>query len=220
MNEPNTLDELKEKIRKIVLGDTPDHFLSDNMLSKPDQLLALFTEHSKEVDRLARQNIADELGKMMEIQGVNGTWNYDPYMHGMYNGMEFCHALVKGVEPKYREAPKQWLADIPMPTNTKPTQLKRNKGVEAEIFRDEITYGNHIIPKDWEKIENVYIWFEAFHKGMNWRGIFGYVYKKPDGTFVAPFRGELLEVIHDTKNEYREVAQLKSNKGGNDEKRP
>jgi len=67
---------------------------------------------TKEI-RQARQEIADEIGKMQEIQGVDGTWNYDSYMHGMYNGMEFCHALVKNVEPKYREAPKQWLADIP-----------------------------------------------------------------------------------------------------------
>lgn len=59
-----------------------------------------------------RQSIVDELGKMHEIQGMNGTWNYDPYMHGMYNGMEFCTSLVKGVEPKYREAPPQWIADI------------------------------------------------------------------------------------------------------------
>ena len=69
-----------------------------------------------------RQDIADEIGKMMEIQGDHGTWNYDSYMHGMYNGMEFCHALVKGVEPKYRKAPKQWIADIPMPKNAEPTQ--------------------------------------------------------------------------------------------------
>lgn len=76
-----------------------------------------------------KYDIAEEMGKMMEIQGVNGTWNYDPYMHGMYNGMEFCHALAKGVEPKYRKAPKQWLADIPMPKNAKPTQTypKRSK---------------------------------------------------------------------------------------------
>lgn len=88
---------------------------------------------------------------------------------------------------------------------------------EAEIFKDEITYGKHTIPKDWEKIENVYIWFKAFHKGVKWRGIPGYVYKKPDGSFIAPFRGELLTVIWDCKNEYRETAQLKRNKGEDNE---
>lgn len=58
---------------------------------------------------------ADEIGKMLEVQGVNGTWNYDSYMHGMYNGMEFCHSIIKGTEPKYREAPDKWLVDIELP---------------------------------------------------------------------------------------------------------
>lgn len=85
---------------------------------------------------------------------------------------------------------------------------------EKPLEENNQTYGKHTIPNDWEKLDGVWIWFEAFHKGVHWQGIQGFVYKRPDGTFIAPFRGKLLEVIHDTKNEYREVAQLsKRNKG-------
>lgn len=70
---------------------------------------------------------------------------------------------------------------------------------------DQIRYGDHIIPEDWVEIEDCYIWFEALRKIRRWHGIPGYVYKKPDGTFVAPFRGELVSVMNDTRNEYREI---------------
>lgn len=68
-------------------------------------------------------------------------------------------------------------------------------------------YGKHKIPKSWKLIENSYVWFDAFHHGMDWRGVPGYLYEKPDGTFVAPFRGELVEVVWDAKNEYREIIE-------------
>jgi hypothetical protein len=77
--------------------------------SKAIEYESLF-ELSKKYE--ANEDVVDEIGRMMEIQGAHGNWNYDAYMHGMYNGMEFCHSLVKGVEPKYRKAPKKWLADV------------------------------------------------------------------------------------------------------------
>lgn len=77
--------------------------------SKAKEFESLF-ELSKSYDTSI--DVADEIGKMLEVQGANGNWNYDAYMHGMYNGMEFCHSLAKGVEPKYREAPKKWIADM------------------------------------------------------------------------------------------------------------
>ena len=69
------------------------------------------------------------------------------------------------------------------------------------------TYGNHIIGQDWVKIDDVYIWFKALapKNRLNWRGIRGYVYKKPDEKYVAPFRGDLIDVAMDTKDEFREL---------------
>ena len=56
-----------------------------------------------------------DLRKVHSLQGSNGNWNYDPYMHGMYNGLELALAIMENKEPNYREAPKEWLVDIPMP---------------------------------------------------------------------------------------------------------
>ncbi len=51
----------------------------------------------------------EKLKEMLKVQGVDGNWNYDPYMHGMYNGIVFSIALLEDKEPKYRDAPKEWL---------------------------------------------------------------------------------------------------------------
>lgn len=57
--------------------------------------------------------------EMLAIQGSHGNWNLDPYMQGMYNGMEFMMALAEGRDPVFKEAPDQWIADIP-PEQTNP----------------------------------------------------------------------------------------------------
>jgi hypothetical protein len=51
-----------------------------------------------------------KLRELVEIQGRNGTWNYDPYFHGMYNGMEVMLAVLEDREPVFRGAPKKWLS--------------------------------------------------------------------------------------------------------------
>lgn len=87
--------------------------------------------------------------------------------------------------------------------------------LEIEIVKDdtlvEIQYGDHNIPESYKRIENVYIWFQAFNysnrisiKRNTWNAIVGYVYETPDGTYLAPFRGELISVVKDTKDEFRE----------------
>ena len=51
-----------------------------------------------------------KLKEMLEVQGRDGTWNYDSYFHGMYNGMEVMLAVLEGREPAFREAPEKWLS--------------------------------------------------------------------------------------------------------------
>ncbi len=51
-----------------------------------------------------------KLRELVEIQGRDGTWNYDPYFHGMYNGMEVMLAVLEYREPVFRGAPKKWLS--------------------------------------------------------------------------------------------------------------
>ena len=51
-----------------------------------------------------------KLKELLEVQGRDGTWNYDPYFHGMYNGMEVMLAVLENREPVFRGAPKKWLS--------------------------------------------------------------------------------------------------------------
>lgn len=56
----------------------------------------------------------EAMRESLKIQGYDGNWNYDEYMHGMYNGMELMLAYAEGREPIFREKPEQWLIDIPV----------------------------------------------------------------------------------------------------------
>jgi hypothetical protein len=51
-----------------------------------------------------------KLKELLEVQGREGTWNYDPYFHGMYNGMEVMLAVLEDREPVFRGAPEKWLS--------------------------------------------------------------------------------------------------------------
>ena len=39
--------------------------------------------------------------EMLELQGKNGNYNYDSYMLGLYNGMEYIISLLEVREPKF-----------------------------------------------------------------------------------------------------------------------
>lgn len=52
--------------------------------------------------------LTTKMRQMLEVQGRSGNWDFDPYMHGMYNGMESMLSLVENREPAYREAPSEW----------------------------------------------------------------------------------------------------------------
>jgi hypothetical protein len=49
---------------------------------------------------------------MRDVQGYDGNWNYDPYMQGLYNGLEFALSLLEVREPQFKDAPETWLGDI------------------------------------------------------------------------------------------------------------
>ena len=51
--------------------------------------------------------------EMLRIQGNDGNWNCDSYMHGMYNGMEYMMSILEDREPIYRVRPDVWLCDLP-----------------------------------------------------------------------------------------------------------
>lgn len=61
---------------------------------------------------LAEKSLA-ALENIVAIQTTSGNWNYDPYMHGMANGLLLALHIMKAEdgEPKYLDAPEQWLKD-------------------------------------------------------------------------------------------------------------
>lgn len=52
-----------------------------------------------------------ELTDTLNIQGQNGNWNYDPYMMGLYNGMEMARSIFAENEPVFKNKPERWLHD-------------------------------------------------------------------------------------------------------------
>ena len=61
------------------------------------------------------QNSLQALRDLTQVQCTDGNWNCDPYMHGMANGMIFALSLFEAGEPKYLDAPAEWLKDRPTP---------------------------------------------------------------------------------------------------------
>lgn len=53
-----------------------------------------------------------KMREMLDVQGADGNWNYNEYMLGMYNGMEFMLSMAEGREPVYKSRPEKWLCDI------------------------------------------------------------------------------------------------------------
>jgi hypothetical protein len=52
-----------------------------------------------------------KLREVTKVQCEHGNWNFDPYMHGMANGLLLAVAIMEDKEPEYLEPPKEWLGD-------------------------------------------------------------------------------------------------------------
>jgi len=74
-------------------------------VERPDGMWALRITRPLDQEKVA------EMREMLGVQGSNGNWNYDSYMHGLYNGMEYMQAMVEDREPDFRAPPEKWLSD-------------------------------------------------------------------------------------------------------------
>ena len=59
-----------------------------------------------------------QLKELVDIQCSKGNFDWDPYMHGMANGMILSLSVAEDNEPKFLDAPDKWLAE-------KTAQLRR-----------------------------------------------------------------------------------------------
>lgn len=67
------------------------------------------------------EKLIKDINDVLKVQGNDGNWNYDPYMQGMYNGMELIAAIAEKREPVFKNAPVEWLKDSPRSLTDKPT---------------------------------------------------------------------------------------------------
>lgn len=56
----------------------------------------------------------EKLKELTATQCSPGNWDFDPYMHGMANGMILAVAILEDAEPEYLEAPETWGQDVPI----------------------------------------------------------------------------------------------------------
>ena len=57
------------------------------------------------------KEIIERLKDVVNIQKMMGNWDFDPYMHGMANGLILAQAILKDQDPKFLDAPKVWRSD-------------------------------------------------------------------------------------------------------------
>lgn len=55
----------------------------------------------------------EALREQVKIQCSAGNWNFNPYMHGMANGLICALATMEDKEPEYLNPPEIWICDIP-----------------------------------------------------------------------------------------------------------
>ena len=54
------------------------------------------------------KKILESIECVIIIQKASGTWDYDPYMHGLLNGMMLIEAMITDKKYNPYEAPKRW----------------------------------------------------------------------------------------------------------------
>jgi hypothetical protein len=110
-NEPmsNILEALRARLAQPENDFNPDWDAIAVMVEEQQRMAKRIEELEA---RLAQpeQKLVVKLKELLEVQGRDGTWNYDPYFHGMYNGMEVMLAVLENREPVFRGAPKKWLS--------------------------------------------------------------------------------------------------------------
>jgi hypothetical protein len=73
---------------------------------------------------LEKENMNTEIKSIREVlnvHGQNGNWNCNPYMLGLYNGMELALALLESRDPNYRSMPEFGWLDNRVPIGYIPT---------------------------------------------------------------------------------------------------
>ena len=70
------------------------------------------------------KTLLSAIDDLLEIQCSPGTWNANPYMHGLANGMHLIRSIISGEDPAFLSTPARWLDD----------EYNRNMGGNRGVF--------------------------------------------------------------------------------------
>ncbi len=71
-----------------------------NLLLKIQSMIERYCEHDKRIKNLQ---------ELIDIQSMNGNYNFDPYMHGLANGLLLAMSCFTDKEPEFLKAPIKWI---------------------------------------------------------------------------------------------------------------
>ena len=89
----------------------------------------------------------EHLQNVLDIQLSEGNWNYDAYMHGLANGLILADALIKDEEPEYKEAPEEWIEEMPerVSGGEKRSDKSWYQKPVPEFFEDDLDKGDIVL---------------------------------------------------------------------------
>lgn len=80
------------------LDNLPSEYLMEAWMYKAQTMLR---KQQSEIDK--HKDLIKDLDSLVGVQGQSGTWDYDQYMTGMFNGMELALSIFEDRDPQYRE---------------------------------------------------------------------------------------------------------------------
>lgn len=97
---------LEEKMARLINENQELSKQSNILQADKEQLNSLVNSCQEEIRQLKKQleeweNHLKCSKEMLDIQGQKGNYDYDEYMLGLYNGMEYIIALFETREPNY-----------------------------------------------------------------------------------------------------------------------
>lgn len=95
----------EEEIRKIVRDTFYENIMNNlNSYIIFKYIKELEKENQELKEQLEEYEQSLKISKeMLELQGQDGNYNYDNYMLGLYNGMEYIISLFEKREPIYKD---------------------------------------------------------------------------------------------------------------------
>ena len=96
-------EEIKDLLETLVFMERNnlDHLIRTGQAIKWRKAIEQLQQENKEL-KDKQNKFEKDYKEMIEIQGQNGNYNYDSYMLGLYNGMEYIISLYENREPTYK----------------------------------------------------------------------------------------------------------------------